>query len=54
MPVEVPTTAGTDPEKLASKIGAFVKEYELDGVDVDYEDFGAMLTGTAVPWLISE
>jgi chitinase len=30
-----------------------VKEYDLDGVDVDYEDFTAFNGGTAEAWLIT-
>ncbi|KZS88861.1 glycoside hydrolase family 18 protein [Sistotremastrum niveocremeum HHB9708] len=52
---EKPTTKGADPVGLALKIANFVKEYGLDGVDVDYEDFAAMNSGTgsAEQWLIT-
>ncbi|KAJ7049520.1 glycoside hydrolase family 18 protein [Mycena amicta] len=47
-----PTSAGDDPTAAANFIANYVKTYNLDGVDVDYEDFGALETaGTAVAWL---
>ncbi|KAJ7626945.1 glycoside hydrolase family 18 protein [Roridomyces roridus] len=47
-----PTSAGDDPTAAANYISNYVKTYGLDGVDVDYEDFGAIETaGTAVAWL---
>jgi len=42
-----------DPTVTAQSISTFVKQYTLDGVDVDYEDLAAMEAGTAEPWLIS-
>lgn len=39
---EVPTSSGADPVALAHKMAQFVKDYGLDGIDVDYEDFGAI------------
>ncbi|KAK7451181.1 hypothetical protein VKT23_012513 [Stygiomarasmius scandens] len=47
------TSQISDPEGLAEKIGTWVKANNLDGVDVDYEDFGALNDGRAVPWLVS-
>jgi hypothetical protein len=34
-------------------MAAWVKKYDLDGIDVDYEDFDAFdgSSGSAVPWL---
>lgn len=49
-----PTTAGKDPVKVASDLAAYVKEYELDGVDVDWEDIDAMNAGKGEPWVIGE
>ncbi|KAF7358672.1 Glycoside hydrolase [Mycena sanguinolenta] len=47
-----PTSGGDDPTAAANFIANYVKEFDLDGVDVDYEDFGAIETaGTAVAWL---
>nr|GAT56891.1 glycoside hydrolase [Mycena chlorophos] len=47
-----PTSSGNDPTAAANYIASYVKTYGLDGVDVDYEDFGAVETaGTAVAWL---
>ncbi|KAG6809692.1 hypothetical protein H0H93_015580, partial [Arthromyces matolae] len=34
---DVPTTTGADPIATANTFAAWVKEYSLDGVDVDYE-----------------
>ena len=34
---DVPTTTGADPVATAKNISSWVKEYGLDGVDVDYE-----------------
>lgn len=50
---DVPTTVGSDPIALANTMGAWVKQWGLDGIDVDYEDFGAFETGKAEAWLIS-
>ncbi|KAF9029959.1 glycoside hydrolase superfamily, partial [Rhodocollybia butyracea] len=50
-----PTSAGLDPVAEAQRIGAAVIQYDLDGVDIDYEDFNAFnrKDGTAEAWLIS-
>ncbi|KAM5534676.1 hypothetical protein V8D89_011688 [Ganoderma adspersum] len=50
---DVPTSAGADPVATANNLASFVKTYGLDGVDVDYEDFNAMVAGTAEKWLIT-
>ncbi|KAI0073512.1 glycoside hydrolase family 18 protein [Panus rudis PR-1116 ss-1] len=52
---DVPTSSGADPVKTANTVAAWVKQYSLDGVDVDYEDFNAFDAGTgaAENWLIS-
>ncbi|KAK0462028.1 glycoside hydrolase [Desarmillaria tabescens] len=50
---DVPTTSGADPNATAATMAAWVIEYGLDGIDVDYEDFAAMNSGTAEQWLIS-
>lgn len=34
---DAPTSSGADPIATANKMAAWVKEFELDGVDVDYE-----------------
>ena len=34
---DVPTTTGADPVGTANTVAAWVKRYQLDGVDVDYE-----------------
>ncbi|TFL02200.1 glycoside hydrolase superfamily [Pterulicium gracile] len=50
---EEPTTAGADPVATANQMAAFVKEYGLDGIDVDYEDFPAFAAGTGEDWVIA-
>ncbi|KAG7439951.1 glycoside hydrolase family 18 protein [Guyanagaster necrorhizus] len=49
----VPTTTGADPVATANTMAAWVIEYDLDGIDIDYEDFYAMNSGTAEAWLTS-
>lgn len=34
---EAPTTSGEDPTSLANTMAAWVQQYDLDGIDVDYE-----------------
>ncbi|KAI9458132.1 glycoside hydrolase [Lactarius psammicola] len=50
---DAPTTAGSNPTTLADTMAAWVKKYDLDGIDVDYEDFNAFdgSSGLAVTWL---
>jgi chitinase len=48
---DTPTTSGADPVDTANKVVSFVKQYDLDGVDVDYEDFDAINSGKAEAWL---
>ncbi|TFK39804.1 glycoside hydrolase family 18 protein [Crucibulum laeve] len=52
---DVPTTTRADPVATANTMAAWVKQYNLDGIDVDYEDFGAFDVGDgkAEAWLIS-
>jgi chitinase len=42
---DVPTTMNADPVATANTMAAWVKQYDLDGIDVDYEDFNAFDTG---------
>ena len=42
---DAPTSTGADPIDTANTMAAFVKKYDLDGVDVDYEDFNAFDAG---------
>ncbi|KAE9394718.1 glycoside hydrolase family 18 protein [Gymnopus androsaceus JB14] len=51
--VDVPTSTGADPIATANTMAAWVIEFGLDGIDVDYEDFNAFDAGTAEAWLIS-
>ncbi|KAG1746540.1 glycoside hydrolase family 18 protein [Suillus paluster] len=50
---DAPTSGGYDPTTIANDLAAFVLEYGLDGVDIDYEDFNAMnaMNGSAETWL---
>ncbi|OBZ73875.1 Endochitinase 3 [Grifola frondosa] len=50
---DVPTTTGADPITTANTMAAWVQEFDLDGIDVDYEDFDAIDAGTGEAWLIS-
>jgi len=52
---DAPTSEGADPVATANTVANFVKEFGLDGVDVDYEDFNAINSGTgsAETWLVS-
>ncbi|KIJ53594.1 glycoside hydrolase family 18 protein [Sphaerobolus stellatus SS14] len=48
---DTPTTSGTDPTALAQWMAEWVKAYNLDGIDIDYEDFNAVWSGASVDWL---
>ncbi|KAH8922440.1 glycoside hydrolase family 18 protein [Atractiella rhizophila] len=48
-----PTSAGLDPVTTATNLANFAKQYNVHGVDIDYEDFDAMNGGTAEAWLIT-
>ncbi|KAI0047160.1 glycoside hydrolase family 18 protein [Auriscalpium vulgare] len=52
---DAPTSEGADPVATANTMAAWVKQYDLDGIDVDYEDFNAFdgSSGSAVTWLES-
>ncbi|KAF8202262.1 glycoside hydrolase [Pholiota molesta] len=52
---EEPTTEGKDPVATANTMAAWIKEFDLDGADVDYEDFDAINAGDgkAEAWLVS-
>ncbi|XP_006461881.1 hypothetical protein AGABI2DRAFT_178861, partial [Agaricus bisporus var. bisporus H97] len=51
---DVPTTINADPVAAANTFAAWVEQYGLDGIDVDYEDFIAFKIGNenAEYWLI--
>ncbi|CCM01822.1 uncharacterized protein FIBRA_03890 [Fibroporia radiculosa] len=50
---EAPTSSGDDPVNTANTMAAWVKQYDLDGIDIDYEDFDAINSGNgAVDWLV--
>ncbi|EGN97707.1 glycoside hydrolase family 18 protein [Serpula lacrymans var. lacrymans S7.3] len=50
---ETPTSSGYDPIDTANTVAAWIIEYDLDGLDIDYEDFDAFDAGTgaAEQWL---
>jgi chitinase len=50
---DAPTSAGADPVATANKMAAWVKQYDLDGIDIDYEDFDAVGSNLnhAAEWL---
>ncbi|TFK39803.1 glycoside hydrolase [Crucibulum laeve] len=50
---DAPTSSGADPVSTANTMAAWVKKFNLDGVDVDYEDFNAINAGDgkAEAWL---
>lgn len=50
---DTPTSSGADPIATANTMAAWVIQYGLDGVDVDYEDFNAVNAGDgrAEAWL---
>ncbi len=50
---EFPTSEGRDPNATCTSLANFVKENKLDGVDLDWEDNGAMEAGTGEAWLIA-
>ncbi|KAJ7504341.1 glycoside hydrolase family 18 protein [Mycena galericulata] len=52
---DAPTTSGADPITTANTMAQWVKQFDLDGIDVDYEDFDAVNAGDgkAEAWIIS-
>ncbi|TCD71831.1 hypothetical protein EIP91_003174 [Steccherinum ochraceum] len=52
---DVPTSTNADPVATANTMAAWVKQFQLDGIDVDYEDFNAFDAGDgrAEQWLIT-
>jgi hypothetical protein len=44
---DAPTSSGVDPVAIANTMAAWVKQYELDGIDVDYEGGNAPTRQTA-------
>jgi len=54
-----PTSDNKDPVKVADDLANFVKQYQFDGVDIDWEDFNALAVGAnaasgkAEAWLSS-
>ncbi|KAF5379004.1 hypothetical protein D9757_009105 [Collybiopsis confluens] len=49
---ETPTTSGVDPIAMADQMAKWVIANDLDGIDVNYEDFPAFDAGTAEVWLV--
>ncbi|KAF8346881.1 glycoside hydrolase family 18 protein [Amanita rubescens] len=52
---DTPTTSGVDPVSTANTFAAWVINNQLDGIDIDYEDFQAFNAGNgnAENWLIT-
>ncbi|KAF8735396.1 hypothetical protein AX14_002147 [Amanita brunnescens Koide BX004] len=52
---DIPTTSRADPVATANVMAAWVRQYQLDGIDVDYEDLAAFEKGdgSAENWLIT-
>ena len=50
---DLPTTQNIDPIESAIKLGNFVKDNNLDGVDIFWIDTYAMKMGTGEQWLIT-
>ena len=50
---EHPTSANIDPTVCAQKLGNYVLNNHLDGVDLDWEDNAAMEAGLGEQWLIT-
>ncbi|KAL1413211.1 hypothetical protein Q8F55_000963 [Vanrija albida] len=51
---DAPTSGGQNPVALAGKIAEFVRKWQLDGVDIDYEEFQIALRNNLGPnYLIS-
>ena len=48
-----PTSNGANPTTTAQQLAKYVKDYGLDGVDIDYEDMTAMNSNKAEDWLIT-
>lgn len=42
-----------DANTLATKLAQYVKDNMLDGVDLDYEDNGAMMNGNGRTWVVA-
>ncbi|KAJ7890533.1 glycoside hydrolase family 18 protein [Mycena olivaceomarginata] len=42
---DVPTSSGVNPVTMATTMANWVKQFNLDGIDVDYEDFNAFDAG---------
>ena len=50
---DAPTSNGVDAASCATDLANWVKQYGLDGVDIDYEDMSAMNGNYAEDWLIT-
>lgn len=47
-----PVQGKIDPVEAAKGFAQFVKDYELDGADVNFEDLDAMNNGLAEDWIL--
>ncbi|TYJ54692.1 hypothetical protein B9479_004631 [Cryptococcus floricola] len=50
---DTPTTSDADAKTVAQDLAAFVKQYNLDGVDIDYEDMSAMNSAQGAAWIVT-
>ncbi|KZP29177.1 glycoside hydrolase family 18 protein [Athelia psychrophila] len=52
---DTPASSGADPNLAAQNLATWVKAYDVDGVDIDFEDLQAFNggTGSAENWLIT-
>jgi len=50
---QTPTSSGFNPVTSATQLASFVTTYNLDGVDIDWEDTAAFQSGTGEAWLIT-
>lgn len=48
----MPTSNGYEPTSYCTDLAWFVKNNNLDGIDLDYEDNDAMNRGTGEDWVI--
>ncbi|CAO1638205.1 unnamed protein product [Sympodiomycopsis kandeliae] len=48
-----PQSSGISGADYAKKVAAFVKKYQLDGVDLDYEEFDLFEKKKSVKWLVN-
>ena len=50
---DTPQSSGLSATEVATRLANFVKQNNLDGVDVDYEEINLFGQGASLPWLIA-